>query len=924
MDTFLSNELKKLKAKLDINPYQLALHNNVINALRNFKRESYEELNNARMQKLEVYMFSGTEIQEWIEDLQMVPANSSKRFEVITTSFEAILRDYPTSHLWQRYIRFIIEEKLATENEIDDSHINNLFRRALLDVSNDFMYSNDVWNLIIDYYLGKFEASGSEDENKILLNIYMKRLNYPHYKLDESFSEFTSFVSKFNQEHYESLVQEANRIYQKTLKAQRYYETYELKLLEDTTSIVTWCSYLKQVHQYSGGDVKKINTLFYRSLTCNFLFQPWDVLRIPIWLEFLYCIYEEPLETQTEILSEVLGKFIRAYPENPISYTEYVRNIQILLDSLYLFSQIRQRVNLQNIRSHCSYESWSELAIAILGNLYLLVKDGNNVDLVSDLYNEIEDFLNFAFKNKDNINNSIERLSLKIYMLLDDREQAQTLINSLLKAYPHKYEILKLAIDFEAWNNDNKDTKILYSEAIASAAKFDKPMQLLNDCIMFEQITGDLKALRNATQSYLQMKQQLEERQMKKRAVTPNLNEEASKVVERRPVKRVKLDKKRNREELTAKVSNIPSKYNEGMLALFFNDCGQPRNIQLRQKDDDTKIALIEWNDEQELLSSLTKSFKKVDGNEILVERLVGNTIWICNFPPCMDKEELRQLFSETGSVISIRLPSLKSNHKRRFCYVEYEDSKNAVNAVHRFDGKTLNDQITNREYKLVVRISSPEEKSARSDAKEPQSQVFLSNLDFRGVTKDLLWEKFCPFGNIDNIYIPLNDKMKKKGNQNNGYAFIQFKDGKSAEKALTMDGCFICNRRVSVSPAKRQETRQYELQDFDDLKTVCLENLGDKVRKEELEKYILKQVGTCLKVQLYPEFEAALVEFKDASSAGIAALKLKDQNLDNQPIIVGPKSDLAYKLKGKNPNERKQKLMVPASVQLKGNIKNE
>lgn len=175
-------------------------------------------------------------------------------------------------------------------------------------------------------------------------------------------------------------------------------------------------------------------------------------------------------------------------------------------------------------------------------------------------------------------------------------------------------------------------------------------------------------------------------------------------IISKIPTKnKVAVDPIRNREELSVKVTNLPDNITEQTLAQFFSDCGEVKDIIIYLVLNKYE-SVIEFGSKQCILAALTKSHKRIDDKEIIVQQLHNSIIWVTNFPPNMNEQNLRDLFSESGNIISLRFPTQKTNKVRRFCYIEFSESELTNIAITKFNGKVLTEN--GKEYKLVVKHS--------------------------------------------------------------------------------------------------------------------------------------------------------------------------------------------------------------------------
>ena len=110
--------------------------------------------------------------------------------------------------------------------------------------------------------------------------MYLERITIPHARasnilshfltyseLEETYSDFSAFVTKYNNDDYQRIMSVTTKTYGKSLKALRERELYELQLSRSSGSFEVFSAYLEW--EQSSAKVKipeLIQTLFERAL----------------------------------------------------------------------------------------------------------------------------------------------------------------------------------------------------------------------------------------------------------------------------------------------------------------------------------------------------------------------------------------------------------------------------------------------------------------------------------------------------------------------------------------------------------------------------------------------------------------------------------------------------------------------------------
>lgn len=933
MNNDIDGEVHKLREQLSKWPYDSNDHDKLIDILRVDRKRQTQDLHEARQNKAQYFSLSTKDIVNWLEDLQAIEDNNL-RIKSVLEFYRIVIHDYPTAQYWGRCLDFVLNNYNDTQNIISEQIIKELFKEALNDTVHDFKNSKEIWEIVLTFFNNALDISGNEADFDTLLKLHLKRISYPHESIRESFSQLSGLISKYDSKKYEQHMLAANKVFSKTLKAQRYYEEFEIGILKDPNDLKLWIDYMELVNKYAKG-IDEVSVLFYRAITSDGKRTVDDPRWISIWLAYIYILYQEEIDVKSIALEPVLFKFVRSYSGSAVSYAEYIRNCPIFENGIELFSNMKMRALQLDLMHSNSYDDWKVLALAILSYEFSLVHSGENIDMIADLYTDATDYVDIALENNNDVFHSVEKLVVSIYETLDDPDMARKVIMKLLENFNDQCEIWLYSYEFERRNNSSYQiiSKLL-ERAVDNSKALDWPERIIQEWLSFEQIQGNIHSYERAL---IKVDKVVREMSLKRMHIQEAFESESTDKIKRnidddegeedRSNKRQRRNSinepTRNREEYSVKISNLPQNITEEKLKKFFYDCGTPKEIKLFQEDGKTPEAIIEWTDSKEVFASLTKNMKLIDGNELSVVRFLESTLWVSNFPPSFSHERVRNIFEQVGTVVSIRFPSLKLNQSRRFCYVEYASPQLAHLAILNYQGKEFEDEISNKKYRLVVDISKPNSKKSKTNTAITEREIYIQNLNFKSTTESDLEALFQTIGTIDSVKVPLNEKMKNQGNINNGYAFVVFKSEVAAKNALQLNGTTLHDRKILISQSQEKKNNKPKKDpagisnQFEELSTISIFNVSDTVNRDQMTAFLTKRVGPVRHVEVFPNQEAALAEFEVPSDAGKASMILTSEEFEGKLLHVGLKSDLNRTLHGtKNVTTKKPKLMVPPTLQ--------
>lgn len=221
------------------------------------------------------------------------------------------------------------------------------------------------------------------------------------------------------------------------------------------------------------------------------------------------------------------------------------------------------------------------------------------------------------------------------------------------------------------------------------------------------------------------------------------------------------VEPKRDRENTTVIVRNLPKGTSETHVRQYFGNCGVINSLNLIAEEH-SATATIEFETRSDSLAAQTRDKKEFDGQEIKVQEGSGFTLFVTNYPPTADESWIRDKFKAFGDILDVRFPSLQGNTHRRFCYVQFRTADQAKSAT------KLHGQTFESEYKLNAQISNPNQRQNRVSALDEGREIHVRNLDW-SVTETELTELFSKYGTVGKTRIP-RDNGKSRG-----IAFIDF-----------------------------------------------------------------------------------------------------------------------------------------------------
>lgn len=391
---------------------------------------------------------------------------------------------------------------------------------------------------------------------------------------------------------------------------------------------------------------------------------------------------------------------------------------------------------------------------------------------------------------------------------------------------------------------------------------------------------------------------------------------------------------KRDRENTSVFISNMPAGTDQKKLRQYFRDYGHIVKIDIKTEgegDSERAVGLVEFRSPEEAQSALLKDGKYFGQDVVSVRPASGCTLFVTNYPPTAGEKYIRDLFEHCGKIFNVRFPSLKFNTKRRFCYVTFFD-KDAAYAATKLDGKLIEGK-----FKLQSKYSDPPSRHQRSGAQAEEREIFVRNLH-PDLSEDDVKALFGKHGTVQDVRMPRDTDGKSYGN-----AFVDMETKEQAQVAIKeLDKASYRNRVLTVElsrpklkttavskgttsaspgPGGRDEEGDDTMHDDASspqsdrdhrkpaaaeiaARTMAILDLPDTVNDARA-RALVEPFGEIVKLTLHPLHGGATVEFANAAVAGKAALAIEGMEIEEgRKLRVGTVTEL-FKEKGETRIDR-------------------
>jgi len=907
------------------------------------------------------------------------------------------------------------EDKTVAREVFQRQQVLETWRQGTIETMLNINDSHLVWDRYMAMTVEDLARNPTQAGVASIQEQFQQRLKTPHATWDQTFSQFSTFISAFDPGDYEAIMVRLN---QQCAPAKAKYaarETFEIKLHSARNAddkAAEWVLLQEYLEWETSQSRKK--KYFSFELTNALLIR--SLLRFPtattMWEEYLAFLTQEVSAQQ--ITGFLLKAHHRATAHCPWSGTlwgHYIRAAEREKQSFTEISEIKHKATRKGLLDASTLDEVLSIHVAWCGYLRRCAFEPGMAN--SDIDIDVAEMgIRSALEDMENLGRQrhgdeyqgdpryrLERIYIRFLTQSDNYVAAREMWQELLVRHGNDYEFWQRRHIWEmmVWGMvphksalksvPREATKVLM-DAI-KMPQLDWPEKLIdnlvNHCEDYEEAEEQQAALFQARKARQAIEKRRAEEQVtaqapveqqyayetpqiarpaeqyeaagvngkRKRTDEPELSSDQSSIKRSRqeslatetatqsssavsaplapPASDAPASLKRDRENATVVVKNLPSTATEKRIRHFFRDCGTINKVQLAvDPSGSSATAAIEFDNRDDVLVAQTRDMKTFEDHVIEVQVGGGMTVYVANFPSTADEAYIRHLFDPFGEVTDVRFPSLKYNTHRRFCYVQFRNSAEAQAATE-LDGRLLDPDDDGKErLKLIAKISDPTQKQKRSGALEEGREVYVSNVDWN-VSEDELSTVFSKYGAVETVRVPRNFAGKSKG-----MAFVVFKSAEHAKACLELDATKLKSRILNVSVASSKHSKRSattllggprsaasaspapesggaganahspspSLQGGDTFtplpsreeissRTIALMNVPDTVNDARM-RALVEPHGSLNKIILRPHHQGAIIEFQDVASVGKAGLALEGYEIvPGRRLAVGSVAEM-------------------------------
>ncbi|KAF8208710.1 hypothetical protein K438DRAFT_1812755 [Mycena galopus ATCC 62051] len=869
------------------------------------------------------------------ETLDLDSANGVEELLALYKRAEEDYLSIPVLKRHAEFILARCERYAETEKpqELGELFSDDWTRNALGEVVNQGIWhltqSHLLWDQLREWEIQKLqnlapvptEGIPSEEAARALGHVeefILARLGQPHATSEETAQIYSTFTTNFKpSKDYESLLVKASKIRGQAVKAFQRRETWETSLESRTPE--AYALYIASERRTKNPSYPILSTLYERAIADaarqRFSGEQGaeETLRA-FWAG--YCDTARILEAGISVELDIFQRAVRSVPGSGEVWARYIRCLERAEDqdeaSVQSISDIYEKALSSNLLQS-DVEQLVPVLLACAGydkRRY----DGTDGDeerlitMVAALETGIELVRKASPTGDPRLR--LEKYLTSIYLDANMADSAIEVWNATAKHYKTSYNAWISYTDALIKNRQHDKARKTFVDL--HLKNLDWPEAIWEAWLAFEHLHGSLQQIDACGDKVEKAQYVVNTRRAKateKQAAQYAAEQMASVPVAQAPVpevspaelmdvdsgprgtkraaedggseeghKKARIDSKpaplkRDRENSTVFVADLPAGVTEEELTALFKDCGKVREVKITELSG-AIVATVEFFERDSVPAGLTKDKKRLRDQEIAVHLAWKSTLYVTNFPENADDASMRELFGRYGVLFDVRWPSKKFKNTRRFCYIQFASPVSAQSALE-LHGRELEPGMA-----LNVLISNPERKKERTDQDADEREIYVAGLS-KFTTKVDLEKLFKPYGGVKDVRMATDTDGHSKG-----FAFVEFEDEKSAQAALEANNQELKKRRIAVTLADSRGRAKKNVETESGLgKKADVRSRSVRVRnlpvgtQEGLLQQAMEKIAKVKRVEVFVDLNEAVMELENAAEASKLLLR-------TEPII--------------------------------------
>ncbi|KAI8802020.1 hypothetical protein BJ742DRAFT_834820 [Cladochytrium replicatum] len=827
--------VEELESRLTQDPRQYHLHLQLLQSLKAEGENTALEI--ARVRFNQHFPLSPDFWIEWINEKIEAAVMPASKNEVLGLFAKAVA-DYQDPRIWRSYLRYVTRQylgchKLLDEDEgkehesdeedeedlmeLDDpsakvwshtpkdhfgnpwielSKVRAICEAALLAVGLHYTDGRVVWSVYKYFELLLLEKQPGDRAAQLdrVRQMFLKRLEIPHEGIEETFSELSSFVTRFENEHYEERMSASQIVYNKTQQEMVKLEPFESRLRQNGYLLTDFLEYAWKMAASKPIDRFRVRSIYERAI----LVHPTDSFLWDSYITFLL----EHMKVASVVLP-IIERSVRNCSWSGDVWAQYLRTLEIIgkprTDIDVAFSQARKALD-TNI---------DELVKAMLAHVdyfcrRVVAEDTQTLEDARKTFRKHIHANAKAFPTGD-LYLRLEKAQIRFEALVaKDLDQFNQLYEELLRAQPTRSDLYLEFIQLERiLGSDAKKIRALFKRAFTTShGGLDYPDAVLEAWMTFERDVGGGAvgvvearglALANSTLQLQQPAQSLNGSfsGVYRRAKGKPTKGKGAKGKEKGTDKKAD-SKKRGRgtepgDEDGGDVSGKKKARKRDVAIEVGNASAAAAAAGVDAEGMDVDQPEIEsgshGNEKGNGSRARSEEAESTESYIVLDRAMAGHMVRVTGLSDDVNDELLRALFMECGDIVDAEVKV--EDNGSRVALIEFKDVNGAKLAMQVMNNFELAEDVV-----LQVQRCKPRKMVWNFHGAEEKSKLFVKGLAL-DVEQKTLRELFAQHGEVRDV------RVVRKGER--AFAYIEMFNEEAAQSALVLDGTELSGRKIGV-----------------------------------------------------------------------------------------------------------------------------
>lgn len=505
-------------------PYQAAAHMRLIALLHRGFRTSPDEagrrallpnLRRTREDAAKLFPLAEAVWLQWIADEAALAASFDERLAVIDICARAVEDQVASVRVWKAYADYVdaqrdtadpalsAEERALLRENFSLEFVLDTYRQGATQTQGDIADSHLLWDAFRDRLVHDLERDPSPAKVNAVYAAYKQRLATPHATLPDTFSAFSSFVTRHDNDNYESIMVSYNKLYAAASAKYSDREIMELRLRADNEADewAAWAAYLEweKSQPKKRLDVEMVCALYER---CLLRFGE----QANVWEDYVYFVLEK-----TNATPKVIKLLKRATRHCPWSGTLWAQYIIALERGFKPFEEVAEAKHLATRTELLDAGGLEELIKVNIAWCGFLQRRAFDADASEEDLDMAEMGIAEAVTGtgKEDPHYRLQRIQINFYTLAKKLPKARQIWDEIKKQYSRSYEFWLRRYEWELANGSKELAGNVIQEAV-TAKDLDWPEKILDTWKSHVEDCGDVMDVEAMTVRYRKLYKEIQ------------------------------------------------------------------------------------------------------------------------------------------------------------------------------------------------------------------------------------------------------------------------------------------------------------------------------------------------------------------------------------------------------------------------------